>query len=329
MAPSRRARSLSIILALVVWTSACSGSDQGGAEWRQIGDIDHLLADDLPDGWVVSTATLRPGRPAPEWSHRSDVFVDDERDSIVVVTASQFTPPGGVDDLPPGAPPGDPIDVDVEDLWSLLAYSGVAAPEGATARQVQWRSGSVSLGAIRIAHGPPEDALLRAASEALADADDLDFDHPEALRDAGFTLASTVTDTEDVTDYTITWAHRDDAGRSREQAREASEAAPRLWLNVGARMYVPALAATADLAASPEEGEVRHNDESLELTFLRDGLPVTIGGSGVEPEALRALALSLRELSFERWTTELGDRLLVDEPEAREARARSNARASP
>ena len=44
---------------------------------------------------------------------------------------------------------------------------------------------------------------------------------------------------------------------------------------------------------------------------------MTIGGSGVEPEALRALALSLRELSFERWTIELGDRLLVDEPEER------------
>ena len=311
----RRALSFVVALALAASTFGCSGSGDGSG-WRQIGDIDHLLAGDLPNGWVVSSATLRPGRPTSEWAYRADVFVDDDTDELVIVTASDFTPPGR-DDLPPGSPPGDPVDVAVDDLWYLFAYAGVSPPEGAGGRRIGWRSGSVTFEVIRFAPGPSDDELLRDSAQALAKGEDLDFGHPEAITGAGFTLASTITDTEDVADYTITWTHRDDAGSSREEARERRDGAPRLWLNVGARMYVPVIAAGGPIAEDPQDAEVRRDGDSLELTFLRDGLAVRIGGSAVEPDALRALARSLREVSLEEWTRELGDRLFVDEPEER------------
>ncbi len=313
-----RAHALGALAALLLPLVACSGDDAGGsAEWRELDRIDHLLPTELPDGWVVNTAILRPGRPRDEWAYRADVFTSQDRASVLAVTASLFVPPDGAGDIGPGAPPGDPEEVEIDELVYVFAYSGATVPNDATARQIAWRSGPVTFTVVRAGTGPADDDLLREVADQLADGDDLDFGHPSAAADAGYSLAATITDTEDVQDYTIVWTHADDAGMSREDASDAREDAPSLSMNVGSPMYLPLLSQEGPLPTSAGDAEVVEEEGSLELTFVRDGQAVSVRGDGITPEEMRAFAASLDDVSFSDWKRQLGDRLLIDEPEDR------------
>jgi hypothetical protein len=316
MPPLRRACRLAAVAVAATLLLACSGGSSGGSDWRRIGASAHLIGDDLPAGWVVASATLRPGRPSEDWVYRADVYEDSHTDTMLAVTASLFIPPEGAGDLGPGSPPGDPVDLDTDELL-FLAYSGVHPSEGASARRISWRSGYVTLSVIRAAAGQADDRLLRDVAREVATVDDLDFEPSDVATQAGFALVATLTDTEDVEDYGITWMQRDDAGRTRDEALDARDGAPYISLNVGAAMYLPLYVRDHGLPDDPDEAEVQVDGDSMELMFARDGVPVTVGGTGVDPETLHAFARSLRDLPFDAWKDELGPRLLIDEPEPR------------
>jgi len=321
MRPARRA--LALLLAAVVASplTACSGGGEASG-WDRMDDIDYLLAGDLPDGWVVSTATLRPGRPRSAWTYRADVYADPESDDFLVVGASVAP---GERPARKGSPPGRPVPAEPEDFLYVWAYLGLHVEEGTPAEQIGFSSGSAGLQVAGIGRTAVDDGLLRKVAEQHADTADLDFGTPEAATDAGFRLVGTLTDTEDVPDYTLSWTHADHAGRARDEASEARKGAPSLWINVSSPMYARVLAGQRgtlpddpDDAELETEGDGEGDGEEVSLAFLRDGIPVRVGGAGVDPEAVRALARSLRAVPFERWERELGERLLVDEPEARD-----------
>ncbi len=313
---TRRALCL-LVVALWLPLGACSGGNSGGGSaWARMDDIDYLLAGDLPEGWVVNTATLRPGRPRSEWTYRADVYTDAERDAFVVVGA-EVGPPGrpfrGT-----ASPPGAPDDADPDDYVYVLAYLALGwDAEEPSARQVRWGSGSAGLNVAHLG-ADPDDELIRRVAEQHSGTKGLDFGTPSAVTEAGFEFVGSIIDTEDVPDYTLVWTSEDAAGRTREEASETRQGAPSLSINVSSPMYVHVLAGPgATLSDDPDKAELKDDDGRLDLAFLRDGIPVTVGGSGVEPEVVRALARSLRQVSPTRWEDELGDRLLIDEPEPR------------
>jgi hypothetical protein len=302
------------LAASVLLVAACSG-DGGDSTWARLDDIDYLVSDALPDGWVVSTATLRPGRPQDEWTYRVDLFANEARDDfLVLVLTAPATSSGTRRPIPDQL-----TDADADDLAYTFGYLGVNMPRDATAQRLDWSNGTFGLTINHVGIHPANGVVVQQVVGQFDGVDDFDHDDPSALADAGYSRLGTLTEIDDVADYSVVWTDAAHAGRTRAGARDARDGAPQLWLNVGARMFAVGVANTQPVSIDPDDAKVEDDDGSPRLRFLRDGIPVTVGGSGagIDAEVLRRFADGLRALSYDDWVEAMGDRLLVDEPEER------------
>jgi hypothetical protein len=156
-------------------------------------------------------------------------------------------------------------------------------------------------------------ALLGACGdndEAARD-DDIVWVLPADVPD-GWTLHVATERVDPVPDYTVSWAPIAIAGRDRAEAMAAPDTGPRLFINVGARVYAQNF--EVDLAEDAESALVERDGEVFRLDFEMSGSPVSVGGREVTENQLRRFAESLGRLDHAEWREDLGERLLVDRP---------------
>jgi hypothetical protein len=316
-----------LLACVSIWVLvACSGRDAGGGdaerddappdgaagsvervEWSSLGEIAYVVADDLPEGWSLSHATLRPGRPADEWAHHFEILSTPERDRFLIVGAGTV---GG--DGP--AAPGEVEAVDVDDFMFHLTFTVGAFPADAAAAQVEWQENGLSLFVAEVAAEPDAD-LIASVAEDLRGLGDLDFDAPRPPSGSGYEpVAASPGDTNDVADYSVVWRPDALAGDDRESGEGAGNEGPTMFINVGSAFYSQA-AIAAGTPTSPAEAELQRDGDLLDLVFVLDGSVIRATGSGVDEAELRAFADGLRVVSRDEWADALGSRLLVDEPE--------------
>ena len=304
------------VVAVAVAVGGC-GADGGSGPageaeatstaWEHIDDIVYVLPEELPGGWSLHVATERTGRPRSEWTDHIEVLTDESGEGFLVLSS------GLTDDTATDSRPGAIEDVPSEAFSYLFAFLGGSDPSLSAARSVAWVDSGVAMSVAHVSPGP-DDALIERVANDLARTGGFDFALPPSVFDAGFApMGSSPGSTDDVSDYTVSWAPEALVGEDREAAVDAPDDGPRIYLNVGARFYAQigeAPDADANSAAVVEDGD------TLGLEFLLSGTRIAIGGRAVSEEQLRAFASSLEERDHEAWRSELGERLLVDEPDS-------------
>ncbi len=210
--------------------------------------------------------------------------------------------------------PGPIEDLPIDDFAYFFIYVVGADPSSMAARGVGWSDNGVAMSVAQIGSTPDDRLTERVADELAKDAD-FDFAVPPSAIDAGFApLGSAAGSTEDVADYTVSWGPAELAGNDRAAATDAPDDGPTIFINVGARFYGQmGDGQSGDAATAP----IRRDGDLLQLQLLVSGSPLTVSGRGVTEEELRAFAVSLVELDRDAWRRELGERLLVDEPDSR------------
>jgi hypothetical protein len=280
------------------------------SEFSQLGEIAYVLPDHLPDGWVVSHATERPGRPRAQWDSRADVLATADRHRFLVLAAHRSD--GQSERTTSEDSAGTVHDEAGDDFAYLFGLTSGVDVRQLKGRGTQVQAHGLDLSVVELGAGA-DDTFVTNVSTELAEATDLEFDIPPTARRAGFQrLASAPDVPTDVTDYTVVWVPRESAGADRSAATSRPEATREIYVNVGCRFYAQA----PDTARSDREHAAVTAPEpgSIQMAFLLDGSPVSLAGKGIDEPTLRSVAASLRTYDRASWRNRLGDRLLVDEP---------------
>lgn len=129
---------------------------------------------------------------------------------------------------------------------------------------------------------------------------------------SGWTLRLATERTGPPPDYTMSWAPIGIAGKDRAEASDAPDEGPRLWINVGPRVYLPETGPTPPDAAGAvmsREGNLLH------LRFVMSGILVKVGSQDATEDEIRRFAVSLQQHGHDEWREALGERLLIDRPD--------------